>query len=176
MIRTVLPAALLALAACAPGARDVARLEEAQQIVSHDASGPPDAAPGTCWGRDETPARLRTITEEVVVEEARYDAAGTLLTPARTRTETRQEIVEDRREVWFETPCPDSFTPDVVASLQRALQARGHYAGAINGNLDAATRTAIRSFQEPQGLNSSVLSLAAARQLGLVAVETPERS
>lgn len=166
--------ALLALAACVPGLPPaVDRLEERPQIDSH-AGSPPEAAPEGCWARDETPARLETITEEVVVADPTLGPDGKVLVPAGTRTETRQEIVEKRRELWFQTPCPDSFTPDVVASLQRALQARGLYGGAITGALDTETRSAIRRYQEPQGLDSAVLSLAAARQLGLVAVETPE--
>ncbi|WP_068311644.1 peptidoglycan-binding domain-containing protein [Aliiruegeria sabulilitoris] len=174
MIRPALLLALLALPACSPGLPEVAHLQQADQIDSRDASGPPDAAPGTCWGRDETPARLQTITEEIIVTPAVLDADGNVTTPAVTQTESRQEIVEERRELWFETPCPNSFTPDVVASLQRALQARGYYAGDINGALDSATRSAIRNYQKPQGLNSSVLSLTAARQLGLVAIAVPE--
>ncbi len=175
MTRIALIPVLLALAACTPGSNlpDVARLEEPDQIASRDASGPPDAAPGTCWGRDETPATLETVTQEVVVAPAALAADGTILTPAITRTQTTQKIVEARREIWFETPCPTAFTPDVVASLQRALSARGFYHGPINGQLDAATRGAIRKFQHPQGLNSSVLSLDAARQLGLVAIAHP---
>ena len=175
MIRpALLLASLLVLAACTSGRLpSVARLDEPGPIASHGASGPPDAAPGTCWGRDETPARLRTVTEDIVVTPATLNADGTVLTPAVTRTETRQEIIEERREVWFETACPESFTPDTVASLQRALAVRGFYDGKITGEVDAATRTAIRRYQEPQGLNSAVLSLDAARQLGLVAIAPP---
>ncbi|SDJ61295.1 peptidoglycan-binding domain-containing protein [Aliiruegeria lutimaris] len=173
MIRPALLLALLALPACSPGLPEVARPQQPGQIASRDASGPPDAAPGTCWGRDETPARLQTITEEIIVTPAVLDADGNVTTPAVTRTESRQEIVEERQELWFETPCPNSFTPDVVASLQRALKARGRYEGEITGTLNTATRSAIRDYQKPQGLNSSVLSLTAARQLGLVAIAVP---
>ncbi|WP_330696677.1 peptidoglycan-binding domain-containing protein [Fontisubflavum oceani] len=74
-----------------------------------------------------------------------------------------------RRELWFETPCQAEIRdPDFIASLQRALAARDLYRGPANGVMDARTRRAIRAFQEPQGLNSPILSMAAARQLGLV--------
>ncbi|MDV7144550.1 peptidoglycan-binding domain-containing protein [Tropicimonas sp. TH_r6] len=175
MIRAALLLALLVTSACS-GIPEIARLEEPAEIASHGADGPPDAAPGTCWGRDETPATLQTVTVESVVTPASYDADGKLLKPAVTATETRQEIVEERQELWFETPCPDSFTPDTVASLQRALKARGVYDGEITGSLDSATRSAIRRYQQPQGLNSAVLSLTAARQLGLVAIAIPGSS
>ena len=170
--------AILALAGCTsgPDMPELARMETPGQIATRDASGPPDAAPGTCWGRDETPTRLQTVTENVVVKEPVRDADGTVLIPAEMRSQTRQEIVEERRELWFETPCPESFTPDIIASLQRALKARGYHEGEITGELDTTTRAAIRAYQQPQGLNSSVLSLTAARQLGLVAVEIPSAS
>jgi len=60
------------------------------------------------------------------------------------------------------------LTPDFVASLQRALAARGIYAGVVNGQMDAPTRRAIRRYQKPKGPDSDVLSLATAQELGLV--------
>ncbi len=90
------------------------------------------------------------------------------------KLETRQAIVKERRELWFETPCEDQLTPDFLASLQRALKARGHYHGGITGQMDSRTRRAIRHYQAPQGLDSGILSLAAARKLGLVAVARTE--
>jgi peptidoglycan hydrolase-like protein with peptidoglycan-binding domain len=39
--------------------------------------------------------------------------------------------------------------------------------------MDARTRAAVRAYQKPEGLDSGILSLAAARRLGLVAVERP---
>ncbi|MFD1809447.1 peptidoglycan-binding domain-containing protein [Gemmobacter lanyuensis] len=54
------------------------------------------------------------------------------------------------------------------------MKARGFYLSAVNGRLDRATRDAIRRFQEPLGLNSSILSLAGAKTLGLVRTELDE--
>lgn len=174
MLQNVRPEILgaMLLAACAPSGSvpEIGRLEDPAPIVLHGAEGPPDAAAGTCWGRDETPATLETTTEDIVVAPAILDPDGVLLTPAVTETRTRQRIVEPRGEVWFETPCPASLTADNVATLQRALAARGLYQGPITGSLDAETRNAIRRYQQPLGLDSSVLSLAAARRLGLVTV------
>ncbi|PRY23684.1 putative peptidoglycan binding protein [Aliiruegeria haliotis] len=173
MKRIAFLAVCLALAACgtSDNAPAVARILEAEPIAARDASGPPDAAPGTCWGRDETPATLETVTERVLVSPERRAADGTVEAEAVYSEETRQRIVEERSEVWFETPCPDRLTPDVIASLQRALRVRGYYGGEVTGELTAETRSAIRRFQQPQGLNSAILSLKAARQLGLVAID-----
>jgi peptidoglycan hydrolase-like protein with peptidoglycan-binding domain len=52
--------------------------------------------------------------------------------------------------------------------VQLELQRLGHYAGPINGKIDAATRTAIRSFQQDQGLNESgVMDNATLSKLGI---------
>jgi hypothetical protein len=105
-----------------------------------------------------------------MLQPAELLAAVTRLNPAVYKTETRQAIVRERRETWFQAPCDEDLPPDFTATLQRARQARGHYRGAISGEMDARTRAAIRRFQKPQGLDSSILSLKAAQQLGLVAV------
>lgn len=69
----------------------------------------------------------------------------------------------------FAVPCPDVLDVQFWSSLQRALAVRGHFDGPVNGIADAATRAAVRSYQAPLGLDSPVLSLDAARQLGLLA-------
>lgn len=68
----------------------------------------------------------------------------------------------------FETPCPDVLTADLIASLQRALAARGLYGGEISGEMDAGTEAAVRLYQAPFGVDSGTLSVAAARRLGLL--------
>ena len=55
---------------------------------------------------------------------------------------------------------------------QRALLARGLYKGPVTGTLTPRTRAAIQGLQRQNGgPDSSVLSLATARSLGLIAVE-----
>jgi peptidoglycan hydrolase-like protein with peptidoglycan-binding domain len=63
------------------------------------------------------------------------------------------------------------MTPELVASLQRALLARGYYRGQTTGELDARTLRAVKAYQVDQGLESKILSVAALRSLGLWAVE-----
>ena len=58
-----------------------------------------------------------------------------------------------------------------VASLQRALKARGFYLQPLTGVLDAHTSEAVRRFQADRGLDSLRLSLAAARELGIVSTD-----
>lgn len=166
--------ALVGLVACDPAdmpAPDLAALAEPDVVRSTATSGPPGAKPGTCWGREISPAVIETVTEQIMVQPAEVLADGTVVSPGVFRTESQQRIVEERRETWFETPCDPVWTEEFTATLQRALKARGHYTGTITGNLDKRTRAAIRRYQSAQGLNSSILSMEAARQLGLVAVE-----
>lgn len=137
--------------------------------------GPPNADPQSCYGREIDPAVIETVTEQIMVEPEQLDRDGNVRRPAVFVTSTEQRIVEDRQETWFETPCAMEGNPEYIATLQRALTARGHYNGAASGVMDRATVRAIRAYQEPQGLNSGVLSLAAARQLGL-SVWDPELS
>lgn len=168
---------LLWLTACDPAdlpTPDLGALAEPDVVRSTATSGPPGAKPGTCWGREVSPAVIETVTEQVMIQPAEVLADGTVISPAVYRSETQQRIVEERRETWFETPCDPVWTEEFTATLQRALKARGHYTGTITGTLDKRTRAAIRRYQAPQGLNSSILSLEAARMLGLVAVERQE--
>ncbi|MEM6376010.1 MAG: peptidoglycan-binding domain-containing protein, partial [Pseudomonadota bacterium] len=94
------------------------------------------------------------------------DAPASPIAPQETQTAT-----EAARH--FEILCPDLLTPDFVASVQRALAARGFFTGPVTGELDPESRAAIAAYQAEQGLESDALSLAAARRLGLVAVERP---
>lgn len=135
---------------------------------------PPDTAPkDTCWARDATPAVIETVTDQVIEQPAILNDDGSLLAPAIYATETRQEIVVPRREYVFETICADQITPELISSLQRALAARGLYDGPISGQINRRTETALRSYQKPQEVETGLLTIQTARELGLVAVKRP---
>ncbi|WP_306116949.1 MULTISPECIES: peptidoglycan-binding protein [unclassified Roseovarius] len=171
MIRS-LPCLLMAVSLAAGCAVPLPGTEP--ELPDGAATAPPGAKPGTCWGKNVSPAVVETVTEQVLVQPAELRSDGSVSQPAIYRTETRQAIVRERDETWFETPCAAVQTPEFVATLQRALAARNLYPGPITGQIDARTRAAIRAYQAPQGLDSGILSMAAARKLGLVAVERPE--
>jgi len=162
--------ALIGLTACGSSGPDLGALGE-PEVTRFSQVAPPGADPGTCWGKDVTPAIIETVTHQVMLQPAEVRADGTVTGPAIYRTETRQDIVRERKETWFLTPCPTAMTPEFIASVQRALTARGLYKGNISGEMNASTRAGVRRYQKPQGLDSGILSLAAARKLGLVAVE-----
>lgn len=165
--------ALSGLAACSANRAGPGGLDE-PAVTRLNQSAPPGAEPGSCWGKIVTPAIIETVTHQVMLQPAQVLVDGTVPQPAIYKTETRQEIVRERHKTWFLVPCAATMTPKFIASTQRALAARGLYKGAISGEMDARTRAAVRRYQKPQGLDSGILSLAAARKLGLVAIEMSE--
>lgn len=131
-------------------------------------TSPPAGDTTTCWAAEVSPAIIETVTEQTLVTPEIRDASGQVVTPASFRSTTKQRIVQDRDAVWFRAPCPADMTVDFIATLQRALKARGLYRQPLTGVLDPATSEAIRRFQAERGLDSRQLSLAAAKELGLV--------
>lgn len=143
-------AGLLALAGCVNATPDTAKRQ------------------GACYTEIPQPDVIETTTSEIEVKPAEIGANGNILNPPVYRTETRQEIVAVPPLRGYETPCPPVFTPEFIASLQRALAVRGFYAGAIDGTMNTATRNAIRAYQKPLGIDGAELSSTAARALGLI--------
>ena len=141
------------------------------ELVRLNAPGPPPGPDGACWASDTTPAVIETVTEQIVVAEEVRDDAGRVVAPATFHTKTHQRMIQLREQVWFRAPCPADVTVQFVASLQRAMKARGLFLGAVTGETDAATRDAVRRFQADRGLDSAALSLAAAKELGLIATD-----
>ena len=156
-------ASSLALAGCEAIALPEAPADTslAAEILQGDR---PTAPEGACWAKDETPAIIETVTEQSAQEASVTQDAGYL-------TQTRHDIVQARTVFWFRAPCDADLTPDVIATLQRALAARGFLADTPSGLFDPATRAAIRAYQSARGLNSDRLSLAAARNLGIVTAD-----
>ncbi|MEO1777486.1 MAG: peptidoglycan-binding domain-containing protein [Pseudomonadota bacterium] len=162
-------AALVTLAACA--GVDTPTRSNIDPVSL--ASAPPGAAPGTCWDKTVAPAVVETQSRRVELQPAQISSDGRVQSPPIYKTEAQQIVVQPRRENWFEIPCTAVLTPDFVASLQRALQARGYYNGPATGEIDLRTRQAIHRYQRSEGFDNPTLTVAAARKLGLIAVEQP---
>lgn len=163
-------AAALALGACAENA--VVTSSNIDPISL--ATAPPGAAPGTCWGKTVTPAVVETVSRKVLLQPAQISSDGRVQAPPIYKTEAQQLVTTPRRESWYEVPCDDTLTPEFIASLQRALAARGYYRGPVTATLDRATSAAIRRYQQAEGLGDARLTMATARTLGLVAVPQPD--
>lgn len=133
-----------------------------------------DAA-GLCFGTDVTPALIETVTEQVMVQPAQVNSDGSVTSPAMFRTVTRQAILRERREVQFETICPEAMTPEFIASVQRALLTRGYYVGQITGAMDNRTLRSVQDYQRQNGGHDSpLLDIRTARALGLVQLSAAE--
>lgn len=141
----------------------------ADALVPRSGDAPPASPAGACWAEAVQPAVFETVTEQVLVRPERRAPDGSLAEPAAFRTETRQRQVAERRAVWFRTACPGALTADLVASLQRALKARGVYAEPVTGTLDGPTWDALRDWQRPRGLDSGTPALRTLELFGLVA-------
>lgn len=137
--------------------------------------GPPPMpeadASGNCWARETTPAVYEQVMGEVQVVQAEIAEDGTVIRPPIYRKAPVARVVTPRGEMKFEAPCPPYFTPEFIASLQRALAVRGYFHGNVTGALDAPTTAAVKKYQSERGLISGQLSLETARSLGLIAVE-----
>lgn len=164
-------AALLAACQSSGTPEAPSRADLTIDLVRLNQPGPPKGPEGACWASDVTPMVIETVTEQVMVSDAKRAKDGSLLSPAVFRSETRQKIVQDREEIWFRAPCPQEMTVEFIASLQRALKARGLYILPLTGEMDLPTRAALRRFQSERGLESDRLSLTAARELGLVTAD-----
>lgn len=132
--------------------------------------GAVSAGAGGCWATDVVPARLERVIEEVEVSPARRDAQGRIIEPAVMVQGEHMIETHPAEERLFAVPCPEQLDAAFISALQRALHVRGVYAGPVSGTMDAATREAVRRYQTPQGLESAILSLEAAQQLGLIAL------
>lgn len=156
----------------------VASCTESGPATPARAQGPVGPAPeaevmpdGSCQAREVTPAVYEHVMGEVQVVQAEIAEDGTVIRPPIYRRAPVPRVVQPRTELRFEAPCPDQMTPEFIASVQRALTARGYFSGRFTGMIDTPTNEAILRYQTERGLRSSQLSLETARALGLIAVE-----
>ncbi|MCC5970621.1 MAG: peptidoglycan-binding protein [Pararhodobacter sp.] len=155
------------LTACQSGQRADQGMAQRADTTQPSLSG---SARDGCWATDTIPARTEPLLEEVILAPARMDSQGREVEPAVTAWRERMVEITAPEDRHFAVPCPEQMDSDFIAALQRALAVRGLYSGGVTGEMDSATRAAVRALQRPQGLDSPTLSLEAARQLGLVAV------
>lgn len=173
LLTLICAGAVFALTACNPTSRPSAGQPDAAIRLVPDRNGkaPTSGPKGACWQDAITPAVIETVTEQVLLEPEKRDEAGQITAPAVYGSRVQQRVIEDRRRVWFRAPCPIDMTVNYVASVQRALKARGYLLGEVTGEFDPQTLDAIRRFQAERGLDSATLSLDAARELGIAAVD-----
>lgn len=142
------------------------------------------------------PAKTKTITRKVLVEPARIITKPVaaiyqnvklsyISKPATTETQPRATTyipIESQQEVRPArlTPmlawCENSIEPEAVRRLQQRLQQLNYYTGAIHGQLDIATHTAVLNFQMHNGLATGAVTVETLSRLGLSQAESmPKR-
>jgi hypothetical protein len=169
MTRHILTAfSTAALLGCSPPAPDAPPAPAGGANISLGAIETTSA--GACFAQGA--AETETVLEDVVVEvvPAIKDQNGVVTSPAVFRNVTRPKAVITKEGTRFETVCPPQLTQAFVATLQRALQTRGAYRGAINGEYDTATGLAVQRFQRDAGFDSPFLAVNTARRLGVLAI------
>jgi hypothetical protein len=174
MRQVVFLMAFLMVAACQPAEVEAptTRGDLSDELIRLEGTRPPEGGPpGACWDRYTLPTIIETVTEQVLVTPAERGPDGAVIRPAIFSTESSQQIVQERGQVWFRAPCIAEQTVDFVATLQRALKARGLYVAPVNGTFDPTTAEAVRRYQASRGFDSPRLTLAAARELGIINVD-----
>jgi len=128
-------------------------------------------ATGQCFTRSAPATHTRIVEEQVLVAPAVLASDGSVESPPIFRNQTRPVTEPMGEGTRFQTLCPPEYTPDRIATLQRALKARLAYNGPITGELDDPTRDAIRAYQAPQGYDSPLIQRGIAETLGLVSLD-----
>ena len=113
----------------------------------------------------QTPPVYETITKQVVKEPAREVEVEV---PAEYETITRREKVSDGDVVWMPVLCEVNVTNSNIIAIQRALAAKGHNPGPIDGKLGSSTMSAVGAFQRANGLAVGELTLQTVDKLGVV--------
>jgi peptidoglycan hydrolase-like protein with peptidoglycan-binding domain len=106
-----------------------------------------------------------------LVQPEKRNTAGQLVSPAQYETTRTQTITKTRSVTKIDAVCPEDMTPEFIASLQRAFQARGLFSSTITGSIDTSTRRAILNFQTVRGVASATVMNATAQELGLVVID-----
>jgi hypothetical protein len=106
-----------------------------------------------------------------LVQPEKRNTAGQLVSPAQYGTTRTQTIAKPRSVTKIDAVCPEDLTPEFIASLQRAFQARGLFSSTITGSMDTPTRHAILNFQTVRGIESATVMKATAQELGLVVID-----
>ena len=106
-----------------------------------------------------------------MIRTEKRDARGQLISPTQYETTRTQTITKPRSVTKIDAVCPEDLTPEFIASLQRAFQARGLFSAPVTGSLDVPTRHAISNFQTVRGIQSATLTIVTAQELGLVVID-----
>ena len=110
------------------------------------------------------PAEYKTIQVQKIIDPAKEMRISI---PATYETVTERIKVSDSRLLWRPILCETNVTPDIIKSLQAALNRAGYDAGAADGRVGDQTRRALSAYQRDKGLAQGDLTIETLRNLGL---------
>jgi hypothetical protein len=106
--------------------------------------------------------------EREVVKMVRAPQVKRIAVPAEYTEIDGKVLAATGAEEWHQILCADNATPAKVSEIQRALQASGFNPGAIDGNLNAQTMSAVAAFQKARNLPvDGFLNMDTVKALGI---------
>ena len=130
----------------------------------------PELEKEVCRAKIAQPAIYETVTEKKLIAPPKLSPSGRQIAPATYQNQTIYRVIRERAIRWFDTPCKDEINADLIASLQRALAARGYFNGKLTAIMDHDTKVALRRYQSENGLDSAILARQTTNTLGLLPV------
>ena len=113
----------------------------------------------------EIPAKYKTVKVTKLVSPAQEKR---ITIPEEYQVVTRTEKTKDGHMEWREILCETNMTRSKITSIQRALKAKGHNPGAIDGVIGWQTMSAVKAFQKANKLPvDKYLNIQTVKALGI---------
>ncbi len=112
----------------------------------------------------EIPAVYKNITVTKLVQPAQVKR---ITIPEAYSTVTKRQMVSPSKVVWKKVVCQSNMGTSTIASVQKALKAKGLYHGPIDGIYGTLTKQAVRAYQKQNGLAVGGLTHEVMKSLGV---------
>ena len=112
----------------------------------------------------DVPAEYRTVKTQKLAAPA---TERRIPVPAQYQDVTRQLKTADGYSEWRTIICETNATPAVIREIQTSLVAKGFKPGPVNGVLNLQTMTAIRAYQQANGLATGGVTTETLEKLGV---------
>lgn len=112
----------------------------------------------------EIPAEYKTVRVRKIASAA---SSRSIEIPATYQTVTKRQQTADGYLEWRSILCDTNATPGVVRSLQSSLKKEGLYNGPIDGVIGSATASAVRAYQQRNGLPTGGITMGTLKKLNV---------
>ncbi len=113
----------------------------------------------------EIPAEYKTVKTLKLVSEAKINKTPI---PEEYEDITKTVKVSEGKMEWRPVLCETNLTPEVITSIQNALQSAGYYKGPIDGAIGSQSIAALKSFQREKGMSEGGLTIESLKELGVI--------